>query len=113
MLAAGGDRVLAGAAAAAQRLADALRIERGSYPFLRDYGSKLGQVVDRRPAAVFAAVAEAVVHAPNGLGDVELSAVRVSPAGAGVVLVEVDATWRSSLTAPPTPITVREQLTAP
>ena len=44
----GGDQVLTGSAAAAQRLADALRIQRGSYPFLRDYGLHAG--VDRRPA---------------------------------------------------------------
>ena len=107
-----GDRILSAADAAAQRLADALRIQRGSYPFLRDYGSTLGQLIDRRPAAVFAAVAEAVVHPANGLDDVELSAVRVSAAGEGMAVVEVDATWRSDRAAPPTPITIREQLTA-
>ena len=109
-LAPDGDRVLTGAAAAAQRLADALRIQRGSYPFLRDYGSTLGQIVDQRPEAAFAAVAEALIHPANGLDDIELRAVRVSPAGAGAVVVEVDAGWRPAPAAASTPISIREQL---
>lgn len=112
VLAADGDRVLDGVAAAAQRLADALRIQRGSYPFARDYGSTVGLIVDRRPAAVFAAVAEAVAHPPNGLDDVDLRAVRVS-AVAAEVAVEVDAAWRPDPAAAPTPITVRARLAAP
>ena len=110
VLASDGDRILDGVTAAGQRLADALRVQRGSYPFLRDYGSLIGQVVDRRAADVFAAVAEAVAHPANGLDDVELRAVRASPAGAGAVVVEVDAAWRSAPSATPTPITIREQL---
>ena len=109
-LAPDGDRVLTGSAAAAQRLADALRIQRGSYPFLRDYGSTLALLVDRRPAAVFAAVAEAIIHPTNGLDDIQLRAVRVSPAGAGAVVVEVDAEWRPAPAAASTPISIREQL---
>ena len=109
ILAADGDRVLSGVGAAAQRLADALRIQRGSYPLLRDYGSSLHRVVDRRPAAVFAAVAETMAHSANGLDDVELRAVRAE-GGEGVVVVEVDAVWRSSPSAAPTPISVREEL---
>ena len=109
-LAPDGDRVLTGAAAAAQRLADALRIQRGSYPFLRDYGSMLALLVDRRPPAVFAAVAEAIIHPANGLDDIQLRAVRVSPAGAGAVVVEVDAEWRPAPAAASTPISIREQL---
>ena len=109
-LAPDGDRVLTGSSAAAQRLADALRIQRGSYPFLRDYGSTLALLVDRRPAIVFAAVAEALIHPTNGLDDIELRAVRVSPAGAGAVVVEVDAEWRPAPAAASTPISIREQL---
>ena len=100
----------AGSAAASQRLADALRIQRGSYPFLRGYGSTLARVVDQRPAAVFAAVAEALASAGNGLDDIELRAVRVSPGGAGAVVVEVDAEWRPAPAAPATAISIREQL---
>ena len=110
ILARDGSRLLAGAAEAAQRLGDALRVQRGSYPFLRDYGSTLAQIVDRRPAAVFAAVAEALVHPSNGLDDIELRAVRVSPDGAGAVVVEVDAEWRPAPAATSTPISIREQL---
>ena len=111
LLAAEGDRTLRGSAAAAQRLADALRIQRGTYPLLRDYGSRLNEVVDRRPAALFAAVAETLAHPPNGLDDVELRTVRVAPRADGVVLVEVDALWAPEPGAEPTPISVREQLT--
>ena len=110
LLAPDGDRVLTGSSAAAQRLADALRIQRGSYPFLRDYGSTLALLVDRRPAAAFAAVAEALIHPANGLDDIRLRAVRVSPAGAGAVVVEVDAEWRPAPAAASTPISIREQL---
>ena len=70
-LAPDGDRVLIGSAGAAQRLADALRIQRGSYPFLRDLRLHAG--ADRRPAvrrAAFAAVAEALIHPANGLDDI-------------------------------------------
>lgn len=112
-MAAAGDRVLDGVAAASQRLADALRIQRGSYPFARDFGSTIGLIVDRRPAAVFAAVAEAVAHAPNGLDDIDLRAVRVSAAAAGEVAVEVDAAWRPDPAVAPTPITVRARLATP
>ena len=113
VLARDGDRVLSGAPAAAQRLADALRIQRGSYPLLRDYGSTVGLVVDRRPAAIFAAVAETLVHPANDLGDVALRAVRVVAGGAGRVVVEVDAEWQAAPAAEPTAISVREQLAAP
>ena len=111
ILAASGDRLLSGVDAAAQRLADALRIPLGSYPLLRGYGSTLGRIVDRRPAAVFSAVAETMARAENGLDDIELRSVRAVPGRAGVVVVEVDAAWRSDPAAVPTPITVREQLT--
>lgn len=113
VLAAAGDRVLDGVAAASQRLADALRIQRGSYPFLRDHGSTIGEIVDRRPAAVFAAVAEAVAAAPNALDDVDLRSVRIVSAAAGAVEVEVDAAWRPEPAAAPTPITVRARLATP
>lgn len=111
ILAADGDRILGGVTAVAQRLADALRIQRGSFPFARDYGSTIGEIVDRRPAAVFAVVAEAVAWPPNGLDDVELRAVRLVPA-AGRVVVEVDAVWRPDPSAAPTPISIRAQLAA-
>lgn len=111
ILAAGGDRIIGGATAAAQRLGDALRIERGSFPFARDYGATIAEVVDRRPAAVFAAVAEAVAWPPNGLDDVELRAVRLVPT-AGRVVVEVDVAWRPDPSAAPTPISIRAQLAA-
>ena len=115
ILAVDGDRVLSGAAAAAQRLADALRIQRGSYPLLRDYGSTVGQVLDRRPAAIFAAVAETLVNPANGLDDITLRGVRVAPGAVntGSVVVDVDAEWLSDPAATPTPISVREQLAAP
>ena len=110
ILAAAGDRLLAGTAAAAQRLADALRIQRGTYPLLRDYGSNLGRIVDRRPAAIFEAVAEAVAHPPNGLGDVALRAVRVATDGAGNAVVDVEAEWRPGPPGTPTPISIRQSL---
>ena len=64
LLAHGGDRILAGATAAAQHLADALRIQRGPYPRLRDYGSKPG-ARRRPPPGDFAAVAETVTIPPT------------------------------------------------
>lgn len=107
-----GARLLRGAESAAQRLADALRIQRGSYPLLRDYGSRVGLALDRRPAEIFAAVADAIAHPPNGLSDVTLRAVRVAPARTGQVIVEVDAGWAPAVPAgAPVAITVREQLT--
>ena len=114
-LAVDGDRVLSGAASAAQRLADALRTQRGSYPLLRDYGSTVGQVLDRRPAAIFAAVAETLIHPANGLDDITLRGVRVTPdeANLGTVVVDVDAEWSSDPAVAPTPISVREQLLPP
>ena len=110
LLAADGSGLLAGAAAAAQRLSDALRIERGSYPLLRDYGSLAGESLDRRPSAIFAAVAEAIAHAPNGLSDITLRSVRIGRADPGAVVVDVDAEWSSAGSAAPTPISVRAQL---
>ena len=79
-----GTRLLGGAEGAAQRLADALRIRRGSYPLLRDYGSTLADHVDRslHPAAqaqLYAAVAEAITHPANGLDDLALREVRDRP----------------------------------
>lgn len=95
-----GSRILDGAESARQRLGDALRIRRGTYPWLRDYGSLLDDLVDRRidsdyEARVYAAVAETVVHAPNGLGDVVLREVRLhpDPDGGNLADVEVFADW--------------------
>ena len=77
-----GSRILDGAESARQRLGDALRIRRGSYPWLRDYGSQLDDLVDLNvdrdfEARVFAAVAETVAHPPNGLSDILLREVRL------------------------------------
>lgn len=95
-----GSRILDGAESARQRLADALRIRRGTYPWLRDYGSLLEDLVDRRvdsdfEARVFAAVAETMGHAPNGLADVVLREVRLfqDPDNDDRIEVEVDAVW--------------------
>ena len=111
VMAADGSRLLHGVDSARQRLADALRIQRGSYPLLRDYGSVVGLAVDRRPAAIYAAVADAIRHPANGLGDVRLLGVRLSPDGAGQVVAEVDAEWAEP-GGQPVPISVREQLAA-
>ena len=77
-----GARILDGAESARQRLGDALRIRRGTYPWLRDYGSRLADLVDRRvdrdfEARVYAGVAETVAHPPNGLSDIVLREVRL------------------------------------
>ena len=110
-----GAALLSGAESARQRLRDALAIERGTYPFARDYGSTLGLIVDRNvdtalEARVYAAVADAVAHPPNGLDDVALQEVRLyqSP---GLVEVQVRAEWVSEA-AERTPIGVRQTLAA-
>ena len=59
-LARDGSRLVRGIESARQRLADALRIRRGSYPVLRDYGCTVDAVLDRPlspagEAAIFAA----------------------------------------------------------
>ena len=100
---------MTGAAAAAQRFADGLRIERGSYPLMRDYRSQAGEALDRRPSAIFAAVAEAIAHAPTPLGDITLRSVRIGGAGPGAVVVDVDAEWSAAGAAAPTPISVSAQ----
>ena len=77
-----GSRILDGVESARQRLGDALRIRRGTYPWLRDYGSQLADLVDRNvdrdfEARVYAGVAEAVAHPPNGLHDIVLREIRL------------------------------------
>ena len=108
-----GTQLLDGAGSAHQRLRDALAIERGSYPFARDYGSTLGDIVDRNvdsqlEARVYAAVADAVAHPPNGLDDVSLREVRLYQ-GAQHVEIEVWADWLGEDGAH-TPIGVRQRL---
>lgn len=95
-----GTRILDGAESARQRLGDALRIRRGTYPWLRDYGSLLDDLVDLRmdrdfEARVYAAVAETIEHAPNGLADVTLREVRLyqDPDAPDRAQVEVLADW--------------------
>lgn len=112
-----GSRLLSGSAAAAQRLADALRIQRGAYPFSRGYGAKIADLVDRPlnergEAAIYAAVAEAIRDASNDLGDVRLRGVRVQadPARPNAVVVEVDAWWLPAPAGAATPITARAAL---
>lgn len=114
-----GTRLLSGIESAEQRLRDALAIRRGSYPWSRDYGSRLDVVVDRLldPAAearIYAAVAEAVAHPPNGLADVTLREVRLhqDPASPDRVEVEVDAEWTDA-SGQVTPIGVRQALASP
>lgn len=109
-----GTTLLAGADSARQRLRDALAIERGSYPFARDYGSEIGAIVDRNvdsraEARVYAAVAGAIAHPPNGLDDVALQEVRLAHR-AGLLEVHVFAEWVDGSGAR-TPIEVRQDLT--
>lgn len=111
-----GLRVLTGAASAAQRLSDALRIQRGSYAWSRDYGSDLLGLVDRTDdpgfeAAAFAAVADAVDEPANGLADVRLRSVRLAREG-DVVTVQADALWIDPNGAAGTPIAARAALAA-
>lgn len=101
---------LAGAAGASQRIADALRIVRGTYPLARGYGARL--TLDRRPAAIYSAVADAFAQAGNGLSDLELESVRLD-IDDGKVVVEVIAAWRSAApSGPPAagPVAVRVAL---
>lgn len=111
-----GSTLLTGPDSARQRLRDALAVERGSYPFARDYGSTLGSLVDRTvdsgfEARIYAGVADAIAHPPNGLDDVALQEVRVYQAGAGedVIEVHVHALWTGD-TSEQTPIGVRQSL---
>lgn len=108
-----GHSLLTGPDSARQRLRDALATFRGSYPFLRDYGSLLGELVDRQTdagfeAGVYARVAEAIVHPPNGLEDVALQEVRLYQRGQ-FTEVQVFAEWVGD-EGVSTPITVRQQL---
>lgn len=112
-----GSRLLRGSAAASQRLADAMRIQRGAYPFARDYGAEIAGLVDRplndaTEAALYAAVAAAIRDPRNDLADVQLRSVRVQadPARAGAVVVEVDAWWLPAPAGAATPITARAAL---
>ena len=111
-----GTGLLTGADSARQRLRDALSTPRGSYPFMRDYGSELAECTDRRidsalAAKLYAAVAGAIAHPPNGLDDIALDEVLVESDGAGVDIV-VRAYWTGE-NASVTPIGVRERLVRP
>ena len=115
VLAAEGDRLLTGATSAAQRLRDALSIVRGSYPFARDYGSRLADVLDRPlgPSGVGEianAVADAIAHPANGLGDVRLRSVNMA-VDDGALILDVQADWVSE-DGTLAPIGLREQLAA-
>ena len=112
-----GDRLLRGTESARQRLADALAVPRGSYPFSRDYGATVVDLIDRpldgrAEAAVFAAVAATLTHPPNGLADLALRAVRLETdtdedqPGRVHVLIEADWTGGAGVT----PIGLRQQL---
>ena len=111
-----GTRLISGIESAEQRLTDALAIRRGSYPWSRDYGSRLADIVDRTvdsdaEARIFAAVAEAVAHPPNGLADVALREVRLHrlPGHPDRIEIEVAADWRDAA-GQITPIGIRHQL---
>ena len=111
-----GTRLISGIESAEQRLTDALAIRRGSYPWSRDYGSRLADIVDRTvdsdaEARIFAAVAEAVAHPPNGLADVALRDVRLHrlPGHPDRIEIEVAADWRDA-SGQITPIGIRHQL---
>ena len=115
VLALAGDRLLTGVASARQRLEDALRTPRGSWPWMRDYGSSMPALLDRAltPAgrsALAASVAEAVAWPPNGLADVELQEVRVTAAGGGVVEIDVAADWIPAADAGDTPLGQRGKI---
>ena len=110
-----GTTLIAGPDGARQRLHDALTIERGSYPFARDYGSTLGVLVDRTvdtafEARVYAAVADAIAHPPNGLDDVVLQEVLLFQRGAHAVEVFVRGQWIDDAGVQ-SPISVRQALT--
>lgn len=114
-----GTGILDGVESARQRLGDALRIRRGSYPWLRDYGSLLGDLVDLNvdrafEGRVYAAVAETVAHEPNGLSDVALREVRLyqDEDTPDRVEVEVLADWIAP-DGTATGIGLRQSLAAP
>ncbi len=111
-----GTSLLTGPDSARQRLGDALATPRGSYPFMRDYGSLVGELVDQVAdrgfeARVYARVAEAVAHPPNGLEDIVLREVRVSQAGLRIE-VQTLAEWIGD-DGQSTPITARQELAEP
>ena len=111
-----GSALLDGPESARQRLRDALATPRGSYPFARDYGSELGDLVDRNvdnayAATVYAGVADAIAHPPNGLEDIALQEVRLHQDD-NLVEVEVLAEWRGEQGVL-TPIGVRQNLLPP
>ena len=112
-LARDGARLVRGIESARQRLADALRIRRGSYPILRDYGCTIDTALDRAlspagEAAIFAAVAETISHGPNGLADLTLRSVRLVHAE-HVATVDIVAEWTAEDRAI-TAISVRQEL---
>ena len=114
-----GTAILDGADGARQRLGDALRIRRGSYPWLRDYGSLLDDLVDLNvdrafEGRVYAAVAETVTHPPNGLADVALREVRAyqHEDAPDRVDIEVLADWIAP-DGSASPIGLRQSLAAP
>lgn len=116
VMAAAGDRILDGAESAEQRLGDALRIARGSYPMLRTYGSRVADEIDRSLdgsgiAELSAAAAEAILVAANGLDDCRLRRVRAVADGDGAVVIEVDALWSPPI-GEAVPISIRQQLAA-
>lgn len=110
-----GTRVLSGRESAEQRLRDALRIARGSYPFSRDYGSRVADLVDGTldadaEATIYAGVADTIAAPANGLGDVRLRSIRVRVDG-GRVVVDVSGGWVDAA-GTVTPIGIREQVAA-
>ena len=107
VLAHAGGRLVDGLASARQRIHDALTIERGTYPMSRDYGSQLDDLVDRRMdagaiAAVYAAVADAFEHLPNGLEDCRLREVRLENDGTDDArwMVVIYAEWLDATPGP-------------
>ena len=111
-----GTRILDGPESARQRLRDALATPRGNYPFARNYGSDLGDLVDRNvdtayAARIYAGVAGAIAHPPNGLEDIALQEVRLHQDD-DLVEIEVLAEWRGE-GGTLTPIGVRQGLLPP
>ena len=110
-----GAALVDGIEGARQRLRDALRTPRGSYPFARDYGSSVPDLVDRNVDAafesrVYAAIVETVAHAPNGLADIRLTEVAIIRCD-GCIEVLVRAAWARPGSSP-SPIDVRQALAA-
>lgn len=92
----GGFRTVDGAGAVLQRVLFLLAVKRGSFPFLPEMGSRLGELTREKPSARLSLARQYAAEALRGLEGVEVTGAELADGGDGKLNVKIQLIWNGT-----------------